>query len=649
MSNRIALLAMIAIGASSPTARAQPQPIPTIIDTDIGSDVDDAFALAFALASRDFDIRGITTVGEQAEDRAWIVCRLLGHGGIKPIPVAFGHEPQPKGPIDWQIQYRRHPAPIFNRTQRPDKLSATEWMYKNLKDNPAKATILALGPLTNIARLLKDHPDAAKHIERIVLMGGSFRVGYDGKPQPEPEWNIKGDIPAAQAVFRSGLPLTVVPLDATATRQATKADRDRLFGAYTPLTLQVQTLYELWDKETPVLFDPIAAIAVLGDRFFEFEPAHVVVDDKGMTRFGNGPANTRVAKASAPEIVGHIIETIRAKGETSLPAEPKNLSKLIERGGFPAKVHVAEDYDTDIEKRWWMTGKAETKDVPPGGVRAQRGVLTQDFDDRQGNMKTSYRAVVFNPVPGPPMGKNTRLTFRYKLIGTDHLRVQLYSLSNGYHRYLSVKGVPQNEWRTGTVDMTQMRRPDGTGGPLSENERIDDIQFYVDPRAEVLIDDVVLYDAAAEGEKRPFPERILYTGWFDTGKHGKEWLGDFEVVAHEKPRHWKAARSVPQNDGKPWIRLDFKGERRVGTATEAAFKYHLAGGDRLRVELRHKKTGKTWSQDLTKLATGGWSEGTARFTIPAAAAGKIHADELRFLPPPGATLTIDEVLLYVAP
>ena len=92
--------------------------------------------------------------------------------------------------------------------------------------------------------------------------------------------------------------------------------------------------------------------------------------------------------------------------------------------------------------------------------------------------------------------------------------------------------------------MTQMRRPDGTGGPLAEDERIDDIQFYVDPRAELLIDDIVLYDAAADGEKRPFPKRILFTGWFDTGKQGKEWPGDFEIVNHEKPRTWKCARAV---------------------------------------------------------------------------------------------------------
>ena len=84
-----------------------------------------------------------------------------------------------------------------------------------------------------------------------------------------------------------------------------------------------------------------------------------------------------------------------------------------------------------------------------------------------GDMAAVYRAVVFNPVPGPPMSGRTKLAFRYKLTGSDTLRVQLYSLSRGFHRYLSITGCKQGEWTQAAVDMTQMRRPDGSGGPLA--------------------------------------------------------------------------------------------------------------------------------------------------------------------------------------
>jgi len=442
------------------------------------------------------------------------------------------------------------------------------------------------------------------------------------------------------------VPLTVVPLDATATVKLHKKPREALFAAYTRLTLQLQCLYELWDHETPVLYDPVAVAAVFNDSFCKFEEMHLIVDDKGMTLEGKGKPNARVATSINEEaFITWIVERLRRHGEQVLPQPPKNLSTLVERGNFPAHVHVAEDYDTDIEKRWWMSGKAETKDVPPGGKRACRSVLTQDFDDRQGEMKTMYRAVIFNPVPGPPMGKNTRLSFRYKLIGTDKLRIQLYSLTNGYHRYLSLEKLETEKWLSGTVDMTQMRRPDGSGGPLSERERIDDIQFYVDPRAQVLIDDIVLFDAAAPGEKRPFPKRILFTAWFDTGAQGKEWPGDFEIVGHGTPNAGKAARSVKNADGDSWIRLSLRGERRLGALTELSFRYRLSEGTALRVELRNSKTKRTFAKELKELKTGQWSETTVAFDHVAAKAD-LMVDDVVLLPSKNAELWIDDLLLY---
>src|SRR5262249_22372846 len=199
-----------------------------------------------------------------------------------------------------------------------------------------------------------------------------------------------------------------------------------------------------------------------------------------------------------------------------------------------------------------------------------------DFDGKMGDLKRMYAAVIFNPVPGPPMGQNPRLSFRYFLKGTDVLKVQIYSLSKGYHRFLTLTGLPQGSWQEATVDMTAARRPDGSGGPLSEGERIDDIQFYADPRAELLIDDIVLYDEAAPNEKRPFPKRLLFTGWFDSGKQGKEWPGTFEIVAKKPPLTWKAARSGSDpGSGDPWIRRPLPAERPRRAATHLPFPSHL--------------------------------------------------------------------------
>ncbi len=619
--------------------------VPILLDTDIGSDVDDAFALGLALASDEVDLVGVTTVGASAEDRAWMVCRFLTAVGRRQVPVAWGRDPQPASAIEGQIQYRRHPAVIFNRTAKPVKESAVEFLYAKLKAQPGQLTIVAIGPLTNVARLLKEHPDCKPWIKRIVLMGGAVRVGYAGKPPVEAEWNIKSDVPAARAVFEAGLPLVVAPLDATAIVELDASRRQKLFAACTPLTFQIQALYQLWDKRTPVLFDPVAVALSFTEKFCTMEDLRLEVDDRGITRAGKGKANARVATAvDRDEFLKWYVERVGA-GVPVLPKEPANRSEAIARTGLPNRVHCFEDYETDIEKRWWMSGKAETKDVAPGGgKRACRAVLTQDFDDLQGDMKTMYTAVIFNPVPGPPMGKNPRLSFRYKLHGTGTLRVQIYSLTKGYHRYLSLTKLPQDRWEWATVDMTAAHRPDGSGGPLSLDERIDDVQFYVDPRADLLIDDMVLYDGALPGETRPFPKEFLYTGWFDTGKQGKEWPGTFDIV-DKQGSFWKAAKSVDNPDlGGPSIRLSLRGERPAGGKTQLFFRYRLTGADTMRVRLLDRGKAIT-TASLKKLTSGAWAETTVDF-VDGKPQARDKVDEIQFLLPKGAELLIDDVLLY---
>ncbi len=639
-------LSLLALSACALPARAADK-IPVVIDTDIGSDVDDAFALALAVASPEIDLVGVTTVGGAADDRAWLVCRFLTQitGKKKPEelpPVAIGGAPTKKTELDWQIQYRRHPAAIFNRTLKPSKEPAADLLAKLAKAHEGKLVVVCLGPLTNIAKFIKDHPDEAKKVKRFVVMGGSIAVGYEGAPMAEPEWNVMCDIPAAKAVLSSGLPLTLIPLDATVTAKVSKFMQEKLFSARTMLTYQVQNLYELWGLETPVLFDPVAVAAVFEEKHLTFKELRLEVDDKGMTLAKDGKANARVATAiKATDFVTWYVERVRKFGTETLPEKPKHATKLIDPGAFPAKVHVAEDYDTDIEKRGWMCGKGDTKDVRSGGVRGQRAVLTQDFDDRQGNMKTMDRAVIFNPVPGPPMGPNTRLRFRYKLTGTDTIRVQLYSLTNGYHRYLSVSGLEQGKWLDGCVDMTQMRRPDGTGGALAADERIDDIQFYIDPRAELLIDDVILYEAAAAGEKRAFPKRVIFSAWFDTGAQGKEWPGRFQIVNHEKPRTWKYAQSVKGDDDEQVVRVGMRGTRKLDALTELTFKYKLTGADGVAVELR--AAGKVVATRKLALTVDKWGDGSVTFKLT----GKEVADEIVFRATKGAELSVDDVLLFV--
>lgn len=271
--------------------------IPILLDTDIGTDVDDAFALALILASPELDLHGVTTVGSEPHTRAAIVCRFLAAVGQKDIPVAAGAPPQPAEEIEKQGRYAKPGDNRRPRANQPVKESAVDFLYQRLKERRREYTLLTIGPLTNIARLLREHPDCKAWIHRIVLMGGSVRVGYKGKAPPETEWNIRCDIPAAQAVFASGIPLVVAPLDATTMLKLEEVPRQRLFQAKTSLTEQVRMLYELWGEKTPTLYDPVAVALCFEESFCTLEDLRLEVDAKGQTRIVKGEANARVATA----------------------------------------------------------------------------------------------------------------------------------------------------------------------------------------------------------------------------------------------------------------------------------------------------------------------------------------------------------------
>ncbi len=312
-----ALLPSTSLTAEEPSVKKKA--IPLLLDTDIGTDVDDAFALALILASPELDLRGVTTVGSEPLIRAQIVCRFLAAVGQNNIPVAAGALPQPAEEIEKQGRYVKSDGDR-PRMSQPVKESAVEFLYQRLKERHGEWTLLAIGPLTNIARLLREHPDCKLWIRRIVMMAGSVRVGYNGKAPPETEWNIRCDIPAAQAVFASGIPLVVAPLDATTMLKLEEAPRRRLFEARTPLTEQVRKLYEFWGEQTPTLYDPVAVALCFEERFCTMEDLRLEVDAKGQTRIVKGEANARVATAiRGEEYLKWYVDRIVSAGEKARP------------------------------------------------------------------------------------------------------------------------------------------------------------------------------------------------------------------------------------------------------------------------------------------------------------------------------------------
>jgi len=306
MSNSTAVLISIVICAfliASPTSNGQSSPAPAlpekvILDTDIGDDIDDAFALALALRSSELQIIGITTTFGDTETRAKLLDRFLAEVGRREIPVAAGAPSPPKSTL---TQRRYAEAGHFAKPSHPD---AVAFLLEQIRRYPGQITLIAIGPLMNIGAAIDKDPATFRELKRVIIMGGSIKRGYGdlgfGPPQPpQPEWNILNDVPSAQKLFASGVPLFVMPLDATQLK-LDEVKRAYLFSQGTPLTDALTLLYHQWGQQTPTLFDPMTIAFLVNPSLCPVQPMHIRVDEKGFTRADPGPPNAQVCLESNP-------------------------------------------------------------------------------------------------------------------------------------------------------------------------------------------------------------------------------------------------------------------------------------------------------------------------------------------------------------
>ncbi|MFZ0633384.1 MAG: nucleoside hydrolase [Acidobacteriaceae bacterium] len=294
--SKLHLLSLIPLLACSLCLHAAPAPktVPVLLDTDIGSDIDDAFAVALIVHSPELELRAVTTVSGDTQARARIVAKMLWVDGRRDIPVAAG-VPGSKLDIPQASWAANFTSPSLLKEPAVDLMKST------IDREHGRIVLMAIGPLTNVAALLRQYPGEKKKIREIVLMGGSIARGYDPGSAPSPEYNIVQDAPAAQVVFTSGIPILMAPLDVTAQLQLDEAHRQIIFAQGTPLTDALQALYKLWGKPTPTLYDPMAVGLFLDPQLCATKHLAIRVDDKGMTLVEEGkPANAVVGVETDP-------------------------------------------------------------------------------------------------------------------------------------------------------------------------------------------------------------------------------------------------------------------------------------------------------------------------------------------------------------
>jgi purine nucleosidase len=270
-----------------------------IIDTDIGDDVDDAFALALAVKSPELQILGVTTTFGDTETRAKIVDRFLDEAGRPEIPVLAGKATATKNPM---TQRRYAEGGHFAKASQGD---AVEFMLDQIQRHPGEITLIAIGPLMNVGAAIDRDAATFRKLKRVVIMGGSIRrgygdLGYTAPVPPVPEWNILNDVTSAQKLFAAGVPLYVMPLDSTQLK-LDEVKRAFLFSQGTAVTDALTVLYHLWGRQTPTLFDPMTVAFVLRPELCPVQGMHIRVDEQGFTREEPGPANAQVCLDSNSE------------------------------------------------------------------------------------------------------------------------------------------------------------------------------------------------------------------------------------------------------------------------------------------------------------------------------------------------------------
>jgi inosine-uridine nucleoside N-ribohydrolase len=293
-------LAIAAVPAVHAQAQGASQRV--IVDTDIGDDIDDAFALALLLASPEFEIVGITTGWGDTGLRVRLVQRLLREIGRADIPVAEGIATTSQTPFT-QARWAQRGPPVERAAP------AVDFLLDSIRRHPGEITLLALGPLTNLGAAIKRDPATFRQLKRVVLMGGSVRRGYAKSPfhaprPPDKEYNIAADIAAAQAVFDSGVVLVMMPLDSTQIRFEETA-RNALFAQGTPLADALALLYhqwidayQPWSSLTPTLFDVVPVAYAIDPGLCPTTLLRIGVDAEGATKETAGAPNALVCLAA---------------------------------------------------------------------------------------------------------------------------------------------------------------------------------------------------------------------------------------------------------------------------------------------------------------------------------------------------------------
>ncbi len=288
-----------------------------IIDTDPG--VDDLLAILLALNSRELQVDALTTVGGNCSlaDATRNALRILEIAGRPDIPVYRGAARPLKGRYVY-ARYFHGPRGLTGRLPEPritaaDDLDALDAIASRIEGARAPVTLIALGPLTNIARLITRRPDAVDGISPLIVMGGA--VDVPGNVTPFAEFNTYSDPEAAEVVFRSGMDVKLIGLDVC---NPVFLERDQAGQISGVRGRVVRGWFDFHPEvNTMSLCDPLAVVAAMKPDLFAYEqrPIGVVTEGEERGRTFRGTAGPSISFATGVDATA-AYEVIRSRALT---------------------------------------------------------------------------------------------------------------------------------------------------------------------------------------------------------------------------------------------------------------------------------------------------------------------------------------------
>jgi purine nucleosidase len=254
--------------------------VPVILDTDIGSDIDDAVALAYLLRQPRCELLGITTVTGDPDKRAMLASAICQAAGRPHIPIHVGTEdPLLILPHQKAVQQAEALTEDWPHREYTKRNTAIEFLRETIRARPGEITLLAIGPLTNVALLFAIDPEIPTLLKQLVIMGGRYvSRGHDGALL---EWNILCDPHAAARVFATPLPrLVAVGLDVTLQCRMDADECRRRFAAAGGPLAPTSAMAEVWFRHSEYItfHDPLAAALIFQPDLCLTEDVHIKVE-----------------------------------------------------------------------------------------------------------------------------------------------------------------------------------------------------------------------------------------------------------------------------------------------------------------------------------------------------------------------------------